>query len=340
MGRGGLADALRSSTHQPISRASWEERRTAVADDRAERITDFIRPLRAEPGTTVCPPEDFDPGRKAGVFRKGDGIEPLRSGTGLLADRQRRPTAQVKRRQAVTDLVNDYRRERLSSRRLTTGETGAWGDGLQLGPGGRFACSGRRAAPAGCRGDRDAVLLLALGRNPDRRARSERAGALRVRGEVAGQGGRRPVGLRVGGKRPVVRTPAACPPACRRGRCRPGPRGRPPSPPATRPTTGCGRGCGAGWRLRSLRSLWRAGCVPPAERGAGRGPCGSCRTGSAYTRITGADCTAPTSTARASSWTWRPAGHRPRPAAVARPRPPGRGPRTQSRSRRSRRPTW
>ncbi|MFG3258642.1 polyphosphate kinase 2 family protein [Streptomyces sp. NPDC048172] len=65
-----------------------------MADSRAERIAEFIGPLRVEPGTKVNLAEDFDPGYKAGIRRKRDGVELLRSGVELLADYQRRLAAQ------------------------------------------------------------------------------------------------------------------------------------------------------------------------------------------------------------------------------------------------------
>ncbi|MFE0512094.1 polyphosphate kinase 2 family protein [Streptomyces sp. NPDC058964] len=65
-----------------------------MADDRAERIAEFIEPLRVAPGSEVHLARDFDPGYKAGVRKKKDGEELLRSGTELLADYQRRLAAQ------------------------------------------------------------------------------------------------------------------------------------------------------------------------------------------------------------------------------------------------------
>ncbi|MEU6217468.1 polyphosphate kinase 2 family protein [Streptomyces sp. NPDC047022] len=65
-----------------------------MADDRAERIAEFIRPLRVEPGTEVRLPGDFDPGYKAGIRKKEDGVELLSKGIELLADYQRRLAAQ------------------------------------------------------------------------------------------------------------------------------------------------------------------------------------------------------------------------------------------------------
>ncbi|WP_028802596.1 polyphosphate kinase 2 family protein [Streptomyces sp. 142MFCol3.1] len=65
-----------------------------MAEDRAERIAEFIRPLRVEPGTKVRLAKDFDPGYKAGIRKKKDGVELLREGVELLADYQRRLAAQ------------------------------------------------------------------------------------------------------------------------------------------------------------------------------------------------------------------------------------------------------
>ncbi|MEU6573998.1 PPK2 family polyphosphate kinase [Streptomyces sp. NPDC046805] len=65
-----------------------------MADDRAQSIAEFINPLRGEPGTRVRLQKDFDPGFKAGIRKKKDGVELLRSGIELLADCQRRPAAQ------------------------------------------------------------------------------------------------------------------------------------------------------------------------------------------------------------------------------------------------------
>ncbi|MFJ9863553.1 polyphosphate kinase 2 family protein [Streptomyces sp. NPDC101165] len=65
-----------------------------MADDRAERIAEFIRPLRVEPGRRVHLAEDFDPRYKAGIRKKKEGVELLRTGVELLADYQRRLAAQ------------------------------------------------------------------------------------------------------------------------------------------------------------------------------------------------------------------------------------------------------
>ena len=44
-----------------------------MADKRAERIADLIKPLRVKPGSKVNLAKDFDPGYKAGVVKKKDG---------------------------------------------------------------------------------------------------------------------------------------------------------------------------------------------------------------------------------------------------------------------------
>ncbi|MFG2006257.1 polyphosphate kinase 2 family protein [Spirillospora sp. NPDC048911] len=65
-----------------------------MADERAERIAAFIKPLRVAPGSKVDLLQDFDPGYKAGLLKKKDGVELLRTGIELLADYQRRLAAQ------------------------------------------------------------------------------------------------------------------------------------------------------------------------------------------------------------------------------------------------------
>ncbi|MDW8803982.1 polyphosphate kinase 2 family protein [Streptomyces scabiei] len=64
-----------------------------MSDDRAERIAEFIEPLRVEPGSTVRLERDFDPRDKAGLKkRKAAGL--LRTGVDLLAEYQSRLAAQ------------------------------------------------------------------------------------------------------------------------------------------------------------------------------------------------------------------------------------------------------
>jgi PPK2 family polyphosphate:nucleotide phosphotransferase len=63
-------------------------------DARARRIAKFIKPLRVKPGARVDLAKDFDPRYKAGVTRKKEGLELLRTGTDLLAEYQARLAAQ------------------------------------------------------------------------------------------------------------------------------------------------------------------------------------------------------------------------------------------------------
>ncbi|MEV7870786.1 polyphosphate kinase 2 family protein [Streptomyces sp. NPDC088124] len=64
-----------------------------MSDERAERVADFIKPLRVKPGSKVHLDRDFDPRYKAGM-KKRDGIELLRTGVSLLAEYQERLAAQ------------------------------------------------------------------------------------------------------------------------------------------------------------------------------------------------------------------------------------------------------
>jgi PPK2 family polyphosphate:nucleotide phosphotransferase len=65
-----------------------------MAEIRAERIAELIKPLRVKPGSKVDLRVDFDPGYKADVLKKKDGVELLRTGIAMLADYQRRLAAQ------------------------------------------------------------------------------------------------------------------------------------------------------------------------------------------------------------------------------------------------------
>ena len=65
-----------------------------MADERAERIAELIRPLRVKPGSKVDLARDFDPGYKADLVKKKDGRQLLETGIALLADYQRRLAAQ------------------------------------------------------------------------------------------------------------------------------------------------------------------------------------------------------------------------------------------------------
>jgi PPK2 family polyphosphate:nucleotide phosphotransferase len=65
-----------------------------VADDRAERIAEAIKPLRVKPGRTIHLAEDFSPRYKADFVKKKDGIERLQVGVTLLAEYQSKLAAQ------------------------------------------------------------------------------------------------------------------------------------------------------------------------------------------------------------------------------------------------------
>ena len=65
-----------------------------MADKRAKRIAELIKPLRVKPGSKVNLSKDFDPGYEAGVLEKKDGIELLQTGITMLADYQARLAAQ------------------------------------------------------------------------------------------------------------------------------------------------------------------------------------------------------------------------------------------------------
>jgi PPK2 family polyphosphate:nucleotide phosphotransferase len=65
-----------------------------MADQRAKRVAEFIKPLRVKPGSKVNLSKDFDPGFKAGITKKKDGVELLRIGIDLLCDYQARLAAQ------------------------------------------------------------------------------------------------------------------------------------------------------------------------------------------------------------------------------------------------------
>ncbi|WP_433275327.1 cation-translocating P-type ATPase C-terminal domain-containing protein [Pseudonocardia xinjiangensis] len=66
-----------------------------MTDERAQRIAEFIEPLRVRPGSTVDLAHDFDPAyRSEQVRKKKDGVELLRAGVDLLADYQARLAAQ------------------------------------------------------------------------------------------------------------------------------------------------------------------------------------------------------------------------------------------------------
>jgi PPK2 family polyphosphate:nucleotide phosphotransferase len=65
-----------------------------MADERAKRIAELIRPLRVKPGSKVNLARDFDPGYKADFLKKKDGAELLETGIAMLAEYQARLAAQ------------------------------------------------------------------------------------------------------------------------------------------------------------------------------------------------------------------------------------------------------
>jgi len=65
-----------------------------MAHLRGERIAEFIRPFRVEPGRTVDLGRDFDPRYKDGLIKKDDSDELLQMGVELLSEYQERLAAQ------------------------------------------------------------------------------------------------------------------------------------------------------------------------------------------------------------------------------------------------------
>ena len=66
-----------------------------MADKRAQRLAELIKPLRVKPGSEVNLAKDYDPGYKADFLnKKKDGPDLLRTGIALLADYQARLAAQ------------------------------------------------------------------------------------------------------------------------------------------------------------------------------------------------------------------------------------------------------
>ena len=65
-----------------------------MPSDREERIAEFVRPFRVEPGSEVSLAKDFDPGFKRGVGSKKQGKDLLARGIDLLAEYQSRLYAQ------------------------------------------------------------------------------------------------------------------------------------------------------------------------------------------------------------------------------------------------------
>ena len=65
-----------------------------MADLRKKRIAEFIEPLRVTPGRRVTLSKDFDPGYKAGIPHKEQGVELVAHGVELLSEYQERLAAQ------------------------------------------------------------------------------------------------------------------------------------------------------------------------------------------------------------------------------------------------------
>ncbi len=65
-----------------------------MADKRAERIAELIKPLRVKPGSKVNLAKDFDPGYKAGYVKKKDARRVMSAGIAMLCDYQARLAAQ------------------------------------------------------------------------------------------------------------------------------------------------------------------------------------------------------------------------------------------------------
>jgi PPK2 family polyphosphate:nucleotide phosphotransferase len=65
-----------------------------VADDRAARIADAIKPLRVKPGSSIHLARDFDPRYKADFVKKKDGAGMLETGVAVLSEYQARLAAQ------------------------------------------------------------------------------------------------------------------------------------------------------------------------------------------------------------------------------------------------------
>jgi PPK2 family polyphosphate:nucleotide phosphotransferase len=65
-----------------------------MPDLHPRRIPEFVKPFRVEPGSKVRLAKDFDPGFKAGIRKKEDGVALLQQGVELLAEYQARLAAQ------------------------------------------------------------------------------------------------------------------------------------------------------------------------------------------------------------------------------------------------------
>jgi PPK2 family polyphosphate:nucleotide phosphotransferase len=65
-----------------------------MADEMVKRIAKFIEPLRVAPGSRVTLAKDFDPGYKADLVKKKDGLEMLQRGVEVMTEYQARLAAQ------------------------------------------------------------------------------------------------------------------------------------------------------------------------------------------------------------------------------------------------------
>jgi PPK2 family polyphosphate:nucleotide phosphotransferase len=66
-----------------------------MSNDMTDRIARFIEPFRVTPGSKVKLAKDFDPGFKAGIDHKEDGVDLLNDGIALLSEYQERLAAQA-----------------------------------------------------------------------------------------------------------------------------------------------------------------------------------------------------------------------------------------------------
>ena len=78
-----------------------------MADKRAERIAELIKPLRVNPGSKVNLAKDFDPGYMADFVKKKDGTGLLETGIAMLADYQARLAAQDTYGVLVCDSISE-----------------------------------------------------------------------------------------------------------------------------------------------------------------------------------------------------------------------------------------
>ena len=69
-------------------------KRQQLSQAQRKRLTDFVAPLRVEPGSKVVLTEHFDPSYKGGIKKKKGGVELLNLGVQLLSEYQARLAAQ------------------------------------------------------------------------------------------------------------------------------------------------------------------------------------------------------------------------------------------------------